>query len=205
MLISIKTIRSGKLAELMGVTSQTIRKYAIQNKIPYHTTPNGQLFFTEQDVKEILGEPVVEKETTKVTAHYARSSSGDKQSIDNQFEKLEQYYGTPNYKISDKASGLNENRKGIKKLIQLAQEKEITDIYMVRKDRLTRFGYTYLEALFNQNNVTLHYMTQQNNQTVEQELMDDFMAILASFTGKYSQLRSKEAKKKLLHRALENV
>lgn len=108
----MKTIRSGKLAELMGVTPQTVRKYAIQNKIPHHTTPNGQLFFTEQDVKEILGEPVVEKETTKVAVHYARSSSGDKQAINSQFEKLEQYYGNANYKISDKASGLNENRKG---------------------------------------------------------------------------------------------
>lgn len=48
-------------------------------------------------------------------------------------------------------------------------------------------------------------MTDKSNSSIEQELLDDFMAIIASFSGKYSQLRSQEAKKKLLNKALENV
>ena len=139
------------------------------------------------------------------SVHYARSSSGDKKAIENQFSKLREYYGEPDITISDRASGLNENRKGIRRLIELAQSKDITDIYMVRKDRLTRFGYKYLESLFSQNGVSLHYMTDKSNSSIEQELLDDFMAIIASFSGKYSQLRSQEAKKKLLNKALENV
>lgn len=51
----------------------------------------------------------------------------------------------------------------------------------------------------------MHYMTDKGNSSIEQELLDDFMAIIASFSGKYSQLRSQEAKKKLLNKALENV
>ena len=50
------SIRTGKLAELMGVTPQTIRKYVKNKQIPFHTTPNGQLFFTDKDVAKILGE-----------------------------------------------------------------------------------------------------------------------------------------------------
>lgn len=196
------SIRTAKMAELLGVTPQTVRKYAANNEIPYHTSPSGQLIFTDDDVKQALGE--VEPRIVK-TAHYARSSSGDKNAIHNQLTKLEQYYGNPDYVITDKVSGLNENRKGIHKLIKLAQNGDITDIYMTRKDRLTRFGYKYLESLFTQNGVTIHYMHEGNTQSIEQELMDDFMAIIASFSGKYSQLRSQEAKKKLLEQALNEV
>lgn len=39
----------------------------------------------------------------------------------------------------------------------------------------------------------------------EKELVDDFMALLASFTGRYSQLKSRDAKKALLSRALSEV
>lgn len=173
-----------------------------QDKSPITKQSRGDCFFTENDIQEALGES---PQSEKKTVHYARSSSGDKKAIENQFSKLKEYYGEPDITISDKASGLNENRKGIKRLINLAQSRDITDIYMVRKDRLTRFGYKYLEALFAQNGVALHSMTSENSSTIEQELLDDFMAIIASFSGKYSQLRSREAKKKLLNKALENV
>ena len=163
----------------------------------------GNFFFTEDDVKQALGD--TSESTPQVKVHYARSSGGDNTIINHQFEKLEEYYGTPDIKIKDKASGLNENRKGLKNLIRLATSREITDIYMVRKDRLTRFGYKYLEELFRQNNVNIHYMVNQENNSAEQELMDDFMAIIASFSGNHSQLRSQEAKKKLLEKALHEV
>lgn len=198
----MRSIRTAEMARLLGVTPQTIRKYVETGQIPYHKTVKGRLFFTENDIQEALGES---PQSEKKTVHYARSSSGDKKAIENQFSKLKEYYGEPDITISDKASGLNENRKGIKRLINLAQSRDITDIYMVRKDRLTRFGYKYLEALFAQNGVALHSMTSGNSSTIEQELLDDFMAIIASFSGKYSQLRSQEAKKKLLNKALENV
>lgn len=198
----MRSIRTAEMARLLGVTPQTIRKYVKTGQIPYHKTVKGRLFFTENDIQEALGES---PQSEKKTVHYARSSSGDKKAIENQLSKLKEYYGEPDITISDKASGLNENRKGIKRLINLAQSRDITDIYMVRKDRLTRFGYKYLEALFAQNGVALHSMTSENSSTIEQELLDDFMAIIASFSGKYSQLRSQEAKKKLLNKALENV
>ena len=51
-----KTIRTKELSTLLGVTPQTIRAYASDGKIPFHTTPGGQLMFTPADVKKILGD-----------------------------------------------------------------------------------------------------------------------------------------------------
>ena len=190
------------MAELLGVTPQTVRKYAKNGDIPHHLSPSGQLFFTDEDVAKVLGD---NSGKDKVWAHYARSSSGDKNAINEQFSKLNAYYGTPEFTVSDKASGLNERRKGIQKLIKLAKEGRITDVVATRKDRFTRFGYAYLEELFSAYGVALHYMTDKNTTTVQEELTDDFMALLASFTGKYSQLKSRDAKKALLHKALEEA
>ena len=40
-----KSIRTQEMANLLGVTPQTIRKYVNNNEIPYHRQPSGQLFF----------------------------------------------------------------------------------------------------------------------------------------------------------------
>lgn len=101
------SIRTAKMAELLGVTPQTVRKYAKNGDIPHHFSPSGQLFFTNEDVAKILGD---NSGKDKVWAHYARSSSGDKNAIDEQLNKLNIYYGTPKFTVSDKASGLNEHR-----------------------------------------------------------------------------------------------
>ena len=44
------------MAELLGVTTQTVRKYAKNGDIPHHLSPSGQLFFTDEDVAKILGD-----------------------------------------------------------------------------------------------------------------------------------------------------
>lgn len=194
----MKNFRTKEIADLLGVTPQTIRKYVTNDEIPYHKTPTGQLFFTEQDIKTITGD----NETIPQTkAYYLRSSSGNKDLIQSQLNQLKENFGEPKYTIKDSASGLNENRQGLKKLIKLAQENKITHIYITTPDRLTRFGYSYLETLFQQNNVQI--ITLHNNQTntPEKELLNDFMALIASFSGRFYKLRTKENQQKLLKKA----
>ena len=152
-----KSIRTQEMANLLGVTPQTIRKYVNNNEIPYHRQPSGQLFFTQEDIKQALGEKESIKQEEK-WAYYIRSSSDNKEILQSQENKLRKYYNniTPVKIISDKASGLKENRKGLKQLIELSIKGEITDIAFTRPDRLTKYGYTYLEALFKSHNVKLH-------------------------------------------------
>ena len=169
-----KSIRTQEMANLLGVTPQTIRKYVNNNEIPYHRKPSGQLFFTPEDIKQALGEKDSIDQEEK-WAYYIRSSSGNKEILQSQKDKLRKYYNNiaPVKIVSDKASGLNENRKGLKKLIDLSIKGEITDIAFTRPDRLARFGYKYLEELFNSYNVKLHHLDDNKTQSVEGELMQD--------------------------------
>ena len=198
-----KTIRTKELSTLLGVTPQTIRAYASDGRIPFHTTPGGQLMFTPADVKKILGDQP--QPATEKWAYYLRSTAGRKTAFENQENLLRGNYPEPIKIYKDSASGLNEQRKSLLKLIEDTQSGKITDIAVTTKDRLTRFGSKYLELLFTQNNVTIHYLSTAKEDSIEQELMSDFMALIASFSGKFYRMRGKENQRKLLELVQEEL
>ena len=222
---SHKPLKTGELANLIGVTSQMIRIYIKNNEIPYHISPvSGRYMFTKEDVDEIykkfnlnnplsndedeLDNSLVPDNEEKIWCHYVRSSSGSKEIIDSQFQKLQIAYGDAKFKINDKSSGLNEKRKGLSRIFELAKNKEITDIAVVREDRLARFGLKYIYEIFSQNNVNVHVLTNdkdKNTVSLEQEMMDDFMAIIAYFSGRFSQMKSNKAKLNLLKQAEKRI
>lgn len=195
------SVRTAKMAEIMGCTPQTIRKWVETGKISYHKNPAGQLIFTDDDIKKALGDTSATAPSTEAWAYYVRSSQGRTSALNNQEKLLRSQYPQPKYIIKDRASGLNENRKGLKRLIGLAQTNEITDIAITNKDRLTRFGYKYLEELFKQNGIKIHYIQTKQTKDAADELMDDFMALIASFSGRFYQQRNKANTKKLLDTA----
>lgn len=199
--MSVMTV-SG-IARLMGVTNQSVWKWVKEDKVPYHRRPTGRIYFNEKDISIILGHE--DSRDDEIWAYYARSSSGDKGMINNQFNELSGNYHEPVYMISDNASGLNENRKGINRLLRLADNKQITDIAITHKDRLTRFGYTYLKGLFTSKGVTIHILHENKNSSKEQELLDDFMRLLSSYAGKYYHLRGTQAQERLLGKAKETI
>jgi predicted site-specific integrase-resolvase len=55
--------------------------------------------------------------------------------------------------LEDVASGLNENRKSLSKLFGLVEERRIGVVVVAFKDRLTRFGFRYLERYFSSHGV----------------------------------------------------
>ena len=197
------TYRTGSLAKKLGVTPQTIRAWVRDEKIPYHRLPSGQLFFTEEDYLSISGE----KSDSGVErwVYYVRSSSGRKSSLENQEQQLRDGFPEPIKVIKDSASGLNENRRGLKSLMEMAKNGGLTDLAVSYPDRLSRFGVKYLESYFSILGVRVHYLSGNREQSAEEELIDDFMALIASFGGRFYKLRSKESSKKLLEVAQKEL
>lgn len=138
-------------------------------------------------------------------AFYTRESDGNKTALQNQYKELKTHYGTPIKSYNDGASGLNENRKGLKKLLNDAKNNKYDILCITAKDRLTRFEYNYLEELLNQYGVTIQVVDDTKIKTPQEELLQDFMSLLASFSGKYYRLRSNEHKRDLLKKAEEEL
>lgn len=90
------------------------------------------------------------------------------------------------YIFYDIASGMNENRKGLQKLITTIKSGLIKSVFITHKDRLTRFGFGYLEflySLYNTNIVVLD--NSENTKSFQEELSDDLISIIHYFSMKF--------------------
>lgn len=97
--------------------------------------------------------------------------------------------------IKDIASGLKEDRKGLKKLIDLARRKQIDIVVVAFKDRLTRFGFSYLEELFKAYGVKVITAFNEEPKDYMQELVEDLIEIVTSFAGRIYGKRSHKYEK----------
>ena len=57
--------------------------------------------------------------------------------------------------MEDVASGLNENRKSLNKIFDMVEKGEVGAVIVAFKDRLTRFGFKYLERYFPPHNIKI--------------------------------------------------
>ena len=74
---------------------------------------------------------------------------------------------------------------------------KVNRVFITYKDRLTRFGFHYLETIFKSKGVEIVVMKQKKEKlSVEKELTDDMMSLIASFSGKLCGMRSKNKKSK---------
>lgn len=93
--------------------------------------------------------------------------------------------------LKEVGSGLNDARPLLQKLIRMVMSGEVRYIYVTYKDRLTRFGYRYLETVAEANNTEIIVLKdERKDKDVQEELVDDMMSLIASFSGKLYGLRS---------------
>ena len=57
--------------------------------------------------------------------------------------------------LKEVGSGLNDKRKKLMELINLVCNDQVRNIYVTYKDRLTRFGFNYLEEMFKNHDVQI--------------------------------------------------
>lgn len=138
---------------------------------------------------------------------YARESNTSlKTALDNQIKILENECGQAEKIYKDLGSRLNENRKGLKQLLNDAKNGEFNIVCVVAKDRLTRFGFTYLEELLGEYNVKIEVLDdRENKKDAHEELIEDFMSLLASFSGKYYRLRSNKNQRLFLNNIEDKI
>ena len=99
--------------------------------------------------------------------------------------------------LSDIRSGLCASRRQLQRLLRLGRENQVAEIVVTTPSRLTRFGQEYLQALFDSFGVRLSVLDPSEDKTAEQELTDDMLALLASFSGRLYGMRSHKQKELL--------
>ena len=101
--------------------------------------------------------------------------------------------------LSDVASGLKTDRRGLLKLFNYVVNRQVDVVVVTYRDRLTRFGFDYLEYFFEQYGVRVEVVFGEEPKDAHQELVEDLIEIITSFAGKLYGMRS-HRKKKLVER-----
>lgn len=93
------------------------------------------------------------------------------------------------------ASGLKANRPGLVKLCNKIAQGKIRSVIITYPDRLTRFGLDYLTWLFHNHGTSITLLQQPPEQSAQEELVQDLIAIVTSFSGRVHGLRSHKNKR----------
>ena len=175
-------------AKLNHVQYRTVWNWINKGKVKIERTKTGRVLI-------VVDEPVKDQ----TVAVYARvSSSENKDNLERQAQRLIDYANAKGYKVEkvvkEIGSGLNDNRP---KLQSLLADKSINLILVEHKDRLTRFGFNYIQTLLANSNRTVEVVN--NLENPKEDLIADFTSVITSFCAKiYGQRRSKRKAEKLI-------
>ena len=125
----------------------------------------------------------------RVVAVYGRvSTSKQKQDLSNQIDVLKKYVisnGSNPKVFSDIGSGMNEKRPGLISLMNEIAQNKISKVVISHKDRLTRFGFGYLETIFKMYNTEIEIINLEDDKSFQEELTEDLIAIIHHFSMKF--------------------
>ncbi|HDD25680.1 MAG TPA: IS607 family transposase [Acidilobales archaeon] len=190
-----------EVCEVLGIANRTLRRWIKEGRIRA-VSIGGRWRIPESEVKRILGQPVEEIKTPRVArvVIYSRvSGANQKKELENQVEALRKYAEQNNWKlvgiVKDIASGLKEDRRGLWKLVDMAKKHEFDVLLVAYRDRLTRFGFKYLEELFKAYGVKVIVAFQEPAKDFYQELVEDLIDIVTSFTSRIYDKRSHKYRK----------
>jgi len=93
--------------------------------------------------------------------------------------------------FTDVGSGLNATRPGLARLCKQVESGQVRTVVVSFKDRLTRFGFEYLRRYFASHGASIIVARQAATRTVQDELVEDLIAIVTSFSGRVHGMRGK--------------
>lgn len=157
-----------------------------EGKIPNSRQMPGGAILVDDD-------PAPKKDHTVV---YARvSSSENRPNLKSQSARVSEFCNARGWVVNDIveecASGLNDDRPKLNKILNCDK---VTRVVVEHKDRLTRFGFNYIEQLFDGEIVVINEVVED-----EADLMQDFVSLVTSFCARlYGKRRSKRKTEKLI-------
>ena len=167
-------MKLSQYAKQQGISYRTALRWFRSGAIKGYQAPSGTIIVTENE----------QHKPTEKVAIYARVSSAEyKENLEKQVARLSDYCAARGYQVAqvvkDVASAINDSRP---KLLALLKDTSITRIVVEHRDRLTRFGFHYLEALLEAQGRTIEVTNVAESD--KEDLLADLVAIVYSFTAR---------------------
>lgn len=180
-------LKISQYAKMEGVKYRAIWNRIKRGKLQTERTQSGSLRIIFDENKDV-----------RVAVYCRVSSSENKDNLERQRERVLNYCAAKGYQIEkvicEVGSGLNDNRK---KLEALLNDVSITKIVVEHSDRFSRFGMNYIIKLLELQGRSVEVINKQVND--RDDLMQDFVSIITSFTARlYGQRRTKRKTEQLI-------
>jgi predicted site-specific integrase-resolvase len=177
-------VKLSRYAKQQGISYRTALRWWRSGAIKGYQAPSGTIIVTEGETQ-----PATRPEKVAI---YARVSSAEhKDNLERQAARLGEYCTARGYQVAqvvkEIASGANDSRP---KLLTLLKDTTVTRIVVEHRDRLTRFGFHYLQTLLEAQGRQVEVVNLAEND--KEDLVADLVAIVYSFTARlYGQRRAK--------------
>jgi len=176
-------------AKKIGISYDTALRWFKAGKIAGYQADTGTIIVTQDDPKELA----------QKIAIYARVSSAENRpNLDSQADRLISYCAARGWQVhtvvKEIGSGVNDSRP---KLLKLLSDATITIIVVEHQDRLTRFGFKYMETLLALQGRRVEIVNLADNG--HEDLLGDLTSIIYSFCARlYGQRRAKRKTEKII-------
>lgn len=185
-------ISISEAAKLKGVSVSTLRRWETDGKLVPERTLSGHRRY---EIAQLLGI----KSELSYTIGYARVSSHDqKEDLQRQKEVIELFCATNGWQfetIEDLGSGMNYNKKGLKRLIKLIIDAKVERLVLTHKDRLLRFGAELIFSLCEHFGTEVVIINRTEDASFEEDLASDVLEIITVFSARLYGSRSHKNRK----------
>ena len=195
----MKWLSSAEIRKELNLSPQALYALRKSGKLEYKEISKG--FY-----RYLLPEDFRYNENKYIAIYGRVSTPKQKKDLENQLSLIKQYANSnghivkDEYVFSDIASGMNENRRSLNKLLSKIKDGEISKIFITNRHRLTRFGFGYFKEICSLYDVEIIEINDTEDKTFEEELSEDLIAIIHHFSMKFYGKR-----KKLLNSLKENL
>ncbi len=179
-------------AQALGVSISTLRRWEREGKLIPEHTPGGHRRY---DLAKLFPERFrTAPDLSRKTVAYARMSSHNQEAdLEHQKQVLERYCTRQGWSyevITDLGSGVNDHKKGLKRLLNAIVNDQVGRLVITHKDRLLRFGAEMVFAVCEAKEVEVVILNQGEEATFEDDLAEDVMELITLFSARLYGRRS---------------
>lgn len=175
-------VSGNEIKKTYCVSTRTLNRWADSGQLAHVRSPGGKRLYSKEDVNVLFG--LGTDTVGKAKICYARVSSAKQRAdLERQADDLRQAY--PDHElITEIGSGLNYNRPKFRALLDRVHSGTVAEVCITSRDRLCRYGLELVEFIFAKSNTKLVVRMQSADQTPNEELAEDLLAVVNFFVAK---------------------
>jgi predicted site-specific integrase-resolvase len=192
-------LKISEVSKKLGVTIESLREWEREGFIKPIRTPGGHRRYSEEDILKITKKEKT-ADTGKKTVLYCRcSTEKQRENLDRQKLRLMEYAHSKGYDfivVEEIASGVNENRRQLNKVLEMVFKGQIDRVVVEWKDRLSRFGFSYIKKICDNFNVSIEIINNKDESLYDQDIAEDIITIMTAYSARIYGKRGGRSKKK---------